>query len=88
MYGGNELFDYEVDHTFWGDVKLSGFTLAAIVVFMYVLTSLSVWFTVSGILAIMLSFPLALFFYHHVFAVDSLGILNGAAAFVIIGIGL
>ncbi|KAK6965276.1 Protein dispatched 3 [Biomphalaria glabrata] len=35
-----------------------------------------------------LSFPISLFFYRVVFGINALGILNGAAAFVIIGIGV
>ncbi len=87
LYGGNELFDYEIDSTFWNDMKLSLITLGLIVVFMLVLTSFSVWLTFWGIVSIVLSFPMAFFFYREVFGVVSLGILNGAAAFVIIGIG-
>ncbi len=51
------------------------------------LTSFSVWLTFWGIVSIVLSFPVAFFFYREVFRVMTLGILNGAAAFVIIGIG-
>ncbi len=87
LYGGNELFDYEVDTTFWSDMRLALFTLFFIMLFMFILTSFSVWLTFWGIFCILLSFPLALFFYREVFGVATLGILNGAAAFVIIGIG-
>ena len=87
LYGGNEMFDYEIDTTFWNDMKLSLITLALIVIFMLILTSFSVWLTFWGIFSIVLSFPMAFFFYREVFGVVTLGILNGAAAFVIIGIG-
>ena len=87
MYGGNELFDYEIDTTFWNDMKLSLITLVLIVIFMLILTSFSIWLTIWGMLSIVLSFPMAFFFYREVFGVVTLGILNGAAAFVIIGIG-
>lgn len=87
LYGGNEIFDHEVDATFWNDVRLAFFTLIFIVIFMFILTSFSLWLTCWGILSIVLSFPLALFLYREVFGVVSLGILNGAAAFLIIGIG-
>ncbi|KAL5014768.1 hypothetical protein ScPMuIL_009038 [Solemya velum] len=87
LYGGKEIFDYEVDTTFWNDIKLAAFVLGAVVVFMLVL-SFSVWLMFWGTLSIILSFPLALFFYRVVFGIQTLGILNGAAAFVIIGIGV
>ncbi|XP_067658101.1 protein dispatched homolog 3-like isoform X2 [Haliotis asinina] len=88
LYGGNELFDYEVDMTFWNDIKMAYFTLGFIILLMFILTSFSVWLTFCGMLSIILSFPLALFFYRRIFHIDALGILNGAAAFVIIGIGV
>jgi hypothetical protein len=87
LYGGNALFDYEVDESFWDDVFKAFYALLFIVVFMFILTSFSLWLTVCGILSILCSFPLAIFFYTVVFDITGLGILNGAAAFVIIGIG-
>ena len=87
LYGGNELFDYEVGHTFWNDMGMAGYSLASIFVFMLVFTSFSPWLTFCGLATIILSFPLAIFFYRVVFGTVKLGILNGAAAFVIIGIG-
>ncbi|GFS18482.1 patched domain-containing 2 [Elysia marginata] len=87
LYGGNEIFDYEVATTFWGDVHLAMVSLIAIFVLMLVL-SLSLYLTVLGVVVISLSFPMSLFFYRVVFGINALGILNGAAAFVIIGIGV
>ena len=87
LYGGNELFDYEVDTTFWRDLRLSFLTLGFIILFMFILTSFSAWLTLWGMASIVLSFPLAFFIYRYVFGVLTLGILNGVAAFVIIGIG-
>lgn len=88
LYGGNELFDYEVESTFWADVRMAVYACIAITLFMFVLTSFSFYLTFMGILCIVLSFPLAFFFYRVVFNILALGILNGAAAFVIIGIGV
>ncbi|GFO42533.1 patched domain-containing protein 2 [Plakobranchus ocellatus] len=87
LYGGNEIFDYEVSTTFWGDVHLAIVSLIAIFVLMLLL-SLSLYLTVLGVVVIALSFPVSLFFYRVVFGINALGILNGAAAFVIIGIGV
>nr|KAG5704741.1 hypothetical protein BaRGS_005197 [Batillaria attramentaria] len=88
LYGGNELFDYEVESTFWADVRMAVYACIAIALFMFILTSFSIYLTFMGILCIVLSFPLAFFFYRVVFNILALGILNGAAAFVIIGIGV
>lgn len=54
----------------------------------WVFSHLSVVFlTFFGLASIGLSCLMALFLYHVVFGVRYLGILNGVAAFVIIGIG-
>ncbi|BFZ23782.1 hypothetical protein BsWGS_26821 [Bradybaena similaris] len=87
LYGGNEIFDYEVSSSFWSDVRLAVISLVAICVIMLVL-SLSLYLTVIGIIIIGVSFPISLFFYRVAFGINALGILNGAAAFVIIGIGV
>jgi len=77
-----------VSSTFWHDIRLAAVSVAMIVILMFVLTSFSVWLTVWGIVTIVLSFPLAYFLYRVVFKVTALGMLNGAAAFVVIGIGV
>ena len=87
LYGGNELFDYEVESTFWSDVRMALFAGICITVLMFIMTSFSISLTLLGLLCIILSFPLAIFFYRVVFNIVGLGIMNGAAAFVIIGIG-
>lgn len=87
LYGGNDIFDYEVSSAFWHDIRLAIISVVTIVVLMLVLTSFSVWLTFWGIVTIVLSFPLAYFFYRVVFNVVALGMLNGAAAFVVVGIG-
>uniref|UniRef100_A0A671VCM8 Dispatched RND transporter family member 3 n=1 Tax=Sparus aurata TaxID=8175 RepID=A0A671VCM8_SPAAU len=88
LYGGTELFDDEVRHTFHNDMMLAVISGACITVLVYVLTSFSVFLTFFGLASIGLSCLLALFLYHVVFGVRYLGILNGVAAFVIIGIGV
>ena len=87
LYGGQEIFDFEVEQTFWNDVKLAIYAFVAIFLLMLILTSGSIWLTFWGLVSILLSAPLAIFFYRVVFKIVGLGILNGAAAFVIIGIG-
>ncbi|KAM6930648.1 protein dispatched homolog 3 [Xenentodon cancila] len=88
LYGGTELFDDEVRHTFYNDMMLAVISGACITVLVYILTSFSVFLTFFGLAAIGLSCLTALFLYHVVFGVRYLGILNGVAAFVIIGIGV
>ncbi|KAA0713652.1 Protein dispatched -like protein 3 [Triplophysa tibetana] len=88
LYGGTELFDDEVRKTFHSDMLLALFSGGCIAVLVYVLTSFSVFLTFFGLASIGLSCLVALFLYHVVFGVQYLGILNGVAAFVIIGIGV
>ncbi|CAJ1068606.1 protein dispatched homolog 3 [Xyrichtys novacula] len=88
LYGGTELFDDEVRHTFHNDMMLAVISGACITVLVYVLTSFSVFLTFFGLTSIGLSCLMALFIYHVIFGVRYLGILNGVAAFVIIGIGV
>ncbi|KAM9742834.1 protein dispatched homolog 3 isoform 1-T2 [Menidia menidia] len=88
LYGGTELFDNEVRHTFYNDMMLALISGACITVLVFILTSFSVFLTFFGLAGIGLSCLMALFLYHVVFGVRYLGILNGVAAFVIIGIGV
>ncbi|KAM9393284.1 protein dispatched homolog 3 [Pholidichthys leucotaenia] len=88
LYGGTELFDDEVRHTFHNDMMLAVISGACITALVLVLTSFSVFLTFFGLASIGLSCLMALFLYHVVFGVRYLGILNGVAAFVIIGIGV
>uniref|UniRef100_A0A8C3G6J7 Dispatched RND transporter family member 3 n=1 Tax=Cyclopterus lumpus TaxID=8103 RepID=A0A8C3G6J7_CYCLU len=81
LYGGTELFDDEVRHTFHNDMMLAVISGACITVLVYVLTSFSVFLTFFGLTSIGLSCLMALFLYHVVFGVRYLGILNGVAAF-------
>ncbi|XP_051509126.1 protein dispatched homolog 3-like [Myxocyprinus asiaticus] len=88
LYGGTELFDDEVRKTFHSDMLLALFSGGCITILVYVLTSFSVFLTFFGLASIGLSCLVALFLYHVMFGVKYLGILNGVAAFVIIGIGV
>ncbi|XP_059494060.1 protein dispatched homolog 3 isoform X1 [Stegostoma tigrinum] len=88
LYGGTDLFDYEVRRTFKNDMMLAFISSGCIAVLVYVLTSFSAFLTFFGIASIGLSCLIALFLYHVVFGIQYLGILNGVAAFVIVGIGV
>ncbi|XP_071259393.1 protein dispatched homolog 3-like isoform X2 [Salvelinus alpinus] len=88
LYGGTELFDNEVRQTFHRDMLLALISGGCITLLVYFLTSFSMFLTFFGLTSIGLSCLVALFLYHVVFGVRYLGILNGVAAFVIIGIGV
>uniref|UniRef100_A0A8C7GID8 Dispatched RND transporter family member 3 n=1 Tax=Oncorhynchus kisutch TaxID=8019 RepID=A0A8C7GID8_ONCKI len=88
LYGGTELFDNEVRRTFHRDMLLALISGGCITLLVYFLTSFSMFLTFFGLTSIGLSCLVALFLYHVVFGVRYLGILNGVAAFVIIGIGV
>ena len=86
LYGGKQIFDYEVDKTLQADVTLSLFSLAFVFAFLFVFTRFSPFLTVLGVISILSPIFLAYFFFHLV--VDSLGILSGISMFIIIGIGV
>ncbi|XP_063804768.1 protein dispatched homolog 3 isoform X2 [Pseudophryne corroboree] len=88
LYGGTDLFDFEVRTTFNNDMLLAFISSSCIAVLVYVLTSCSVFLSFFGIASIGLSCLVALFLYHVAFGIQYLGILNGVAAFVIVGIGV
>ncbi|KAE8591828.1 hypothetical protein XENTR_v10018585 [Xenopus tropicalis] len=88
LYGGTDLFDYEVRTTFNNDMLLAFISSSCIAVLVYILTSCSVFLSFFGIASIGLSCLVALFLYHVAFEKQYLGILNGVAAFVIVGIGV
>ncbi|XP_053137015.1 protein dispatched homolog 3 [Hemicordylus capensis] len=88
LYGGTDLFDYEVRKTFNNDMLLAFVSSSCIAVLVYILASCSVFLSFFGIASIGLSCLAALFLYHVVFGIQYLGILNGVAAFVIVGIGV
>ncbi|EGW13583.1 Patched domain-containing protein 2 [Cricetulus griseus] len=88
LYGGTDLFDYEVRRTFNNDMLLAFVSSSCIAALVYILTSCSVFLSFFGIASIGLSCLVALFLYHVVFGIQYLGILNGVAAFVIVGIGV
>uniref|UniRef100_A0A8C5QBC2 Dispatched RND transporter family member 3 n=2 Tax=Leptobrachium leishanense TaxID=445787 RepID=A0A8C5QBC2_9ANUR len=88
LYGGTDLFDYEVRTTFNNDMLLAFISSSCIAILVYILTSWSVFLSFFGIASIGLSCLVALFLYHVAFGIQYLGILNGVAAFVIVGIGV
>ncbi|XP_038061425.1 protein dispatched homolog 3-like [Patiria miniata] len=88
LYGGTQLFDYEVKEAIAHDLRLCIPTGITIFVLLFVLTSFSLWLTFWGFLSIILSFAWAYFIYHVAFGKAALGLLNLVSGFVIIGIGV
>ncbi|RDD44089.1 Protein dispatched-like protein 3 [Trichoplax sp. H2] len=88
LYGGPQIFDYEVNSAFFNDIKLAGISLGLIFIVFFILTSFSVYLTVIGLLSIVLSFPIAYFIHRVLAGIPTIGILNGTSLFVLIGIGV
>ena len=88
LYGGTDIFDYEVNKTLWEDIRLSIFTMAFVGAFVLVFTRFSIFLTVCGIVSILTPICLAYYLFRVVFHVQSLGILSGISVFIIIGIGV
>ena len=88
LYGGTDVFDYEVNKTLWSDIGLTIFTIAFVGAFVLIFTRFSLFLTFFGIVSILTPLCLAYFFFRYVFEVKSLGILSGISAFIIIGIGV
>lgn len=88
LYGGNTIFDYEVNETLWADLKLSLFTIAFVGAFVFIFTRFSIFLTIFGMISIATPLCLAYYLFRIVFKVKSLGILSGISVFIIIGIGV
>ncbi|XP_031555495.1 protein dispatched homolog 3-like [Actinia tenebrosa] len=88
LYGGPEVFDYLVSKTMWSDVNKAKYTLIIIIIFVFILTSFSLFLTFFGMLSILLSLPCAYFVFRVIFAIPNVTILSGASLFIIIGIGV
>lgn len=88
LYGGNTIFDYEVDKTLWADIRLALFTIVFVGAFVFIFTRFSFFLTLFGIISITTPLCLAYYLFRIVFKVKSLGILSGISLFIIIGIGV
>ena len=88
LYGGTEIFDYEVSQSIEHDAYLAIDSAWLVLVLMFVLTGFSFFSTVTGIATILSCFPLAYLFYNVVFGFKTMGFLNISSLFVIIGIGV
>lgn len=88
LYGGNTIFDYEVDKTLWADITLAQFTIVFVAAFVFIFTRFSLFLTLFGTISIATPLGLAYYLFRIVFKVKSLGILSGISVFIIIGIGV
>ena len=82
------MFDYLVSKTMWSDIHLAKYTLIVIIIFVFILTSFSLFLTLFGMLSILLSLPCAYFVFRVIFDIPNVTILSGASLFIIIGIGV
>eukprot|EP00854_Cymbomonas_tetramitiformis_P014025 gene14025-16579_t len=86
-FGGEAITEYEVLHVLYGDVALSCISLVLVTLFM--LAHTGSWFiTFAGMFEILISFPVAYFFYRVVLGIPYAGMLNFASLFIILGIGV
>ena len=88
LYGGQQVFDYEVNKTLWEDMYLAFYTILFVVVFLFVFTRFSPYLTVVGFISIVTPIAMAYYLFRVISGVRSVGILSGISVFIIIGIGV
>ena len=88
LYGGTEIFDYEVEEAIAHDEVLAGVSLALVAPLIFVLSGFSLSSTIIAILTLFSCFPYAYFVYRVVLGIEAVGLLNLVSLFVIIGIGV
>ena len=88
LYGGQQIFDYEVDKTLLADITLALFTVVFVVAFLFVFTRFSLFLTLFGFISIITPIGMAYYLFRVISGVRSVGILSGISVFIIIGIGV
>jgi PERQ amino acid-rich with GYF domain-containing protein len=88
LYGGGSIYDYEVEQAVQHDSKLAIASLCLIALLVFILTSMSAYLTITGILCVAESFPFTYIIYRTWFDIPTVGILNIISLFVIVGIGV
>ena len=63
LYGGPNLFDYEVKHSSIHDIILAIISLVLVLFLAYFMSGFSFWLTVVALYTITSSFPIAFFVY-------------------------
>ena len=88
LYGGGDIFDYEVNQAKYHDLLLGGGSFAIVLVAMFVLTGFSLFLTLWGGAALVMCFLTSLFVYRVVLGYETFSLLTIVTIFVIIGIGV
>ena len=88
LYGGAEVFDYEVNQAKLHDIKLAIISIVVIFFTMFILTGFSLFLTIWGGVAIVMCWVFALFFYRVILQYETFSLLTIITTFVIIGIGV
>lgn len=88
LYGGQQIFDHEIDKTLMADLRLAKYTLIFVAAFLFVFTRFSPYLTVAGCTSIVTPIAMAYYLFRVISGVKSVGILSGISVFIIIGIGV
>ena len=88
LYGGTEIFDYEIEEAINHDKLLALVSLGLVAPLVFILSGFSFFSTIIAISTLLSCFPIAFFFYRVVFGIKAVGLLNVVSLFVIIGIGV
>ncbi len=67
LYGGPNIFDYEIKHASLHDIILAAISLGLVVFLAYFMSGFSIWLTWVAIYTIGSSFPIAFFIYTKIF---------------------
>ena len=67
LYGGPNVYEYEVQHASLHDIYLAIASLILVLVLTFVMSGFSIWLTLTAIYAIISSFPIAFCIYTNVF---------------------
>ena len=67
LYGGFNIFDYEVKHATIHDIILAAISLGLVLLLAFVMSGFSLWLTLVVLYTIASSFPVAFFVYTKIF---------------------
>lgn len=68
LYGGSNIFDYEVTSAVIHDAILGAISVGLILLLMFILSGFSAWLTLGGIYSIITCFSPAYFVYRVIFS--------------------
>jgi len=81
-----DVFLVEISRTIYGDVLFAGLSIGFVFLVIWFHTR-SVFITMMGVYAILLSYPLTYIFYSLVFGIEKMMLFNFTSVFVVIGLG-